>query len=184
MTTTAAVHTVTSITSWKADPIHSTANFAVRHMVVSTFRGGFADVDGALDISGEQPKISGAVPVASVQVKDENLYGHLQAPDFFDAERHPEIRFDSTSVRRDGDKLTLEGDLTIKGVTRRVVAKGNWNEVEADLSGAPRIGIDLETTIDRTAHGLSWNAPLPKGGFALADDVTLNVHLEFVPAEA
>ncbi len=171
-------------TTWTVDPVHSSAGFAVRHMLVSTFRGGFADVRGALDLSGDQPAISGHVAVDSVQVKDENLYGHLQSPDFFDSERHPEIGFVSTSVTRgDGDSLTLEGDLTIKGITRRVPATGTWSEIEADITGSPRIGVDVQTTIDRTAHGLKWNAPLPKGGFALADDVTLHVHLEFVPAE-
>ena len=120
----------------------------------------------------------------SVQVKDENLYGHLQSPDFFDSERHPEVSFVSTRVTREGDAVTAEGELTIKGITRPVVATGTWHEIEADISGAPRIGIELETTIDRTAHGLNWNAPLPKGGFALANDVALSVHLEFVPAQA
>ena len=179
--------TTTSIpkTSWKSDPVHSGADFAVRHMVVSTFRGGFADVSGELDLSGDEPRISGAVAVPGIQVKDENLYGHLQSPEFFDAERHPDIRFESTSVKRaDDGALTVEGDLTIKGTTQRVTATGQWGEVEADISGAPRIGIDLNTTIDRTAYGLNWNAPLPKGGFALANDVALTVHLEFVPEAA
>ena len=154
-------------------------------MVVSTFRGSFAKVDGELDLSGGQPRIAGSVDVSGVQVKDENLYGHLQSPEFFDGERHPQIRFESTSVERgEAGTLAIEGDLTIKGTTHRVKASGNWTEVEADITGSPRIGIDLETTIDRTAYGLSWNAPLPKGGFALADDVTLSVHLEFVPVEA
>ena len=182
MTTTAAASTAT--TAWIADPVHSGADFAVRHMVVSTFRGGFADVRGSLDLSGDEPALSGQVAVESVQVKDENLHGPLQGPDFFDSERHPEVSFVSTSVRRgDGDAVSIEGDLTIKGVTRPVVATGTWTEIEADITGAPRIGIDLDTTIDRTAHGLSWNAPLPKGGFALANDVALSVHLEFVPAQ-
>jgi polyisoprenoid-binding protein YceI len=170
--------------AWAIDPIHSTASFAVRHMVVSTFRGGFADVHGSLDLTGDEPALGGRVAVASVEVKDDNLHAHLQSPEFFDAARHPEVTFSSTSVTRgDGDALTAIGELTIKGITREVVATGTWNEVEADISGAPRIGIDLETTIDRTAHGLNWNAPLPKGGFALANDVTLSVHLEFVPEQ-
>jgi len=180
--TTAAAPTTT--TTWTVDPVHSSANFAVRHMVVSTFRGGFADVRGALDLSGDEPALSGHVAVQSVEVKDENLHGHLQSPDFFDSERHPEVSFVSTSVKRGpGDAVTAEGDLTIKGITRAVVATGTWNEIEADITGAPRIGVDVETTIDRTAHGLDWNAPLPKGGFALANDVALSVHLEFVPAQ-
>lgn len=182
MTTTAAAPT---ITAYEVDPVHSTATFAVRHMVVSTFRGGFADVRGGLDLRGETPALTGHVAVASVEVKDPNLHGHLQSPDFFDTERHPEISFVSTAIRRgDGDAVTVDGDLTIKGITRPVVATGTWNEIEADITGNPRIGIDLETTIDRTAHGLNWNAPLPKGGFALANDVTLGVHLELVPQAA
>ena len=95
----------------------------------------------------------------------------------------PKVTFVSDSVVRDGDDVTLEGDLTIKGTTRRVTAKGTWLEIEADVTGNPRIGIDVDTTIDRTAYGLDWNAPLPKGGVALENDVTLSVHLEFVPSE-
>ena len=182
MTTTAATPT---ITSYSVDPVHSTAGFAVRHMVVSTFRGGFEDVRGTLDLTGDEPKLAGHVAVQSVQVKDENLRGHLQSPEFFDAERHPEVSFVSTRVTRGpGDAVSVDGDLTIKGITRQVVATGSWNEIEADITGNPRIGIDLETTIDRIAHRLDWNAPLPKGGFALANDVTLLVHLELVPKEA
>ena len=181
MTTTAATPT----TTYTVDPVHSSATFAVRHMVVSTFRGGFAEVRGGLDLSGDTPALTGHVAVASVEVKDPNLHGHLQSPDFFDAERHPEISFTSTRVTRGaGDAVTVDGDLTIKGITRQVVATGSWNEIEADISGNPRIGVDLETAIDRTAHGLNWNAPLPKGGFALANDVALNVHLELVPQES
>lgn len=175
--------TTTATTTWTADPVHSTANFAVKHMVVATFRGAFADVSGTLDLTGDQPRVVGEVDVASIQVKDENLYGHLQSPDFFDAARTPKVTFASTSLVRDGDELALEGDLTIKGTTQRVTAKGTWLEIEADITGNPRIGIDVETTIDRTAYGLDWNAPLPKGGVALDNDVRLGVHLEFVQAE-
>ena len=174
--------TTAATTTWTADPVHSTAGFAVRHMVVATFRGAFDEVSGSLDLGGEQPALVGEVAVPSIQVKDENLYGHLQSPDFFDAATTPTITFASTSVARDGDQVAIEGDLTIKGTTHRVSATGTWLEIEADIAGNPRIGIDVETTIDRTAYGLDWNAPLPKGGFALDNDVTLGVHLEFVPA--
>ena len=81
------------------------------------------------------------------------------------------------------DGVTIEGDLTIKGTTQRVTAKGTWLEIEADMTGNPRIGVDIDTTIDRTAFGLNWNAPLPKGGVALENDVTLSVHLELVPSQ-
>jgi polyisoprenoid-binding protein YceI len=177
--------TTAPVATWTVDPVHSTANFAVKHMVVATFRGGFEDVTGTLDLAGPAPVVTGAVNVASVRVKDENLYGHLQSPDFFDAARTPQITFASTAIRRgSGAEVTVEGDLTIKGTTQRVTATGEWVEVEADITGSPRIGIDLRTVVDRTAFGLNWNAPLPKGGVAVANDVTLEVHLEFVPAEA
>ena len=175
--------TTAATTTWTADTVHSTANFSVRHMVVATFRGAFSDVDGTLDVSGDEPRLTGEVDVASVQVKDENLYGHLQSPEFFDAAATPKITFTSDSVTRDGDDVTVVGDLTIKGTTQRVTAKGTWLEIEADITGNPRIGIDVETTVDRTAFGLTWNAPLPKGGVAVENDVTLSVHLEFVPVE-
>jgi len=176
MTTTAAA------TTWTADTVHSTADFAVKHSGVATFRGSFNDVTGSLDLSGA-PRLTGEVDVPSIQVKDENLHGHLQSPDFFDTANTPKITFESTSVTRDGDDVTIEGDLTIRGTTKRVTATGTWLEIEADMTGNPRIGVDISTTIDRTAFGLNWNAPLPKGGFALDNDVKLNVHLELVPVQ-
>ena len=176
MTTTAAA------TTWTADTVHSTANFSVKHSGVATFRGSFDDVTGTLDLSGE-PRLTGEVDVPSIQVKDENLHGHLQSPDFFDTANTPKITFASTHVTRDGDDVTIEGDLTIKGTTQRVTAKGTWLEIDADMTGNPRIGVDIDTTIDRTAFGLNWNAPLPKGGVALANDVKLSVHLELVPVQ-
>ena len=176
MTTTAAA------TTWTADTVHSTADFAVKHSGVATFRGSFDDVTGTLDLSGA-PRLTGEVDVPSIQVKDENLHGHLQSADFFDVANTPKITFESASVTRDGDDVTIEGDLTIKGTTQRVTATGTWLEIEADMGGSPRIGVDISTTIDRTAFGLNWNAPLPKGGVALANDVKLNVHLELVPVQ-
>ena len=176
MTTTAVA------TTWTADPVHSTANFSVKHSGVATFRGSFDDVTGTLDLSGA-PRLTGEVDVPSIQVKDENLHGHLQSPDFFDTANTPKITFASTQVTRDGDDVTIAGDLTIKGTTQRVTAKGTWLEIEADMTGNPRIGVDIDTTIDRTAFGLNWNAPLPKGGVALGNDVKLSVHLELVPAQ-
>ncbi len=177
MTTTAAT------TTWTADTVHSTANFAVKHSGVATFRGSFDDVVGGLDLTTGEPRLTGEVDVPSIQVKDENLKGHLQSPDFFDSANTPKVTFTSTSITRDGDDVTLEGDLTIKGTTQRVTASGTWLEIDEDMGGNPRIGVDIETTIDRTAFGLNWNAPLPKGGVALANDVKLSVHLELVPAQ-
>jgi polyisoprenoid-binding protein YceI len=168
--------------NWTVDTVHSSASFAVKHMVVATFRGSFGEIDAKLDTTGDVPQLTGVVPVASIEVKDENLKGHLLADDFFSAEQNPTITFVSTSFQRDGDAITVEGDLTVKGVTNRVTGTGSLVGPATDIQGDERIGIDLDTVIDRTAYGLNWNAPLPKGGFALANDVTLTVHLELVQA--
>ena len=113
-------------------------------------------------------------------VKDPNFHAHLQSPDFFDTERHPEITFDSTSFRIDGDELIVAGDLTIKGETRQVEGRGELTPVHEDLHGNERIGVQLEAAIDRSHFGVSWNAPLPKGGLALANETKLVVDLFFV----
>ena len=166
--------------TWTVDPIHSSADFAVKHMVVATFRGTFAEIDASFDATGDTPQLTGTVPVASVDVKDENLKAHLLSNDFFAAEQNPTITFVSTSFQRDGDAVTAEGDLTVKGTTQRVTATGTIAGPGTDIAGNEKIGLDLDTVVDRTAFGLDWNAPLPKGGFALANDVKLSVHLELV----
>ncbi|HVP01654.1 MAG TPA: YceI family protein [Solirubrobacteraceae bacterium] len=175
----------TDTATWTLDTVHSTADFTVKHMVVATFRGTFDTINATLDYDGDTPKITGTVPVSSVVVKDENLYGHLQSPDFFDAERHPEITFVSTAVRaiNGGPAVEVDGDLTIKGVTQPVTATGYITEPTEDIAGNSKVGVELTTVIDRTAFGLNWNAPLPKGGVAVENDVTLTVNLEFVAAQ-
>ena len=176
----------TDTASWALDTVHSTADFSVRHMVVATFRGTFDTIEATLEYDSGTPKITGTVPVASVAVKDENLQGHLQSPDFFDAERTPNITFVSTDVRRidGGPAVEVDGDLTIKGVTQPVTATGYITEPTEDIAGNSKVGVELTTVIDRTAFGLNWNAPLPKGGFAVDNDVTLTVNLEFVATQA
>ena len=175
-----AVATATPVGTWKADKIHSTIGFEVEH-IVSTFRGRFEDYDAQLT----DGKLVGTVAVPSVRVYDENLEAHLQSPEFFDAQLHPELRFESGELEIEDDgKLTLEGDLTIKGITKPVTAHGRYVHVEADMAGGERIGLQLEATVDRREFDLNWNAPLPKGGLVLGNDVTLVVALELVKAEA
>lgn len=156
------------------DPIHSSASFAVKHMIVSTFRGRFETFDAKL-VDG---RLTGTVDVGSIVVKDENLAAHLQSPEFFDAERHPELRFVSSEIRPDGDEVVVDGELTIKGVTKAVEARGTIEGPAVTFGDVNKIGLSLEAIIDRTEFGLNWNAPLPKGGFALANDVKLIVELE------
>jgi polyisoprenoid-binding protein YceI len=170
---------------WKSDPTHSSAGFAVKHMLVATFRGRFEDLDATLTVDEDgTAKLTGTVDAATILVKDENLQAHLGAPDFFDVERYPQLRFASTAIRRDGEELVLDGELTIKDQTHAVEARGTITDPAETLGGAIKIGVTLETVIDRTKFGLNWNAPLPKGGFALADDVKLTVELELARVEA
>jgi polyisoprenoid-binding protein YceI len=168
--------------TWTIDKVHSHVGFAVKHMVVSTFRGQFEDYDGSLTTDADgAPRLQGTVNVDSIAVKDENLAAHLKAPDFFDSERYPQISFTSNAVNiGDGGELEIEGDLTIKGHTHRVTARGSLTGPHADLAGNERLGVELEAIVDRREFGLEYNATLPKGGFALDNDVQLQVSLELV----
>jgi polyisoprenoid-binding protein YceI len=169
--------------TWKSDPVHSHVGFSVKHMVVATFRGAFGDYEVTLSDKSGEPSLSGTVGVSSVEVKDEALHGHLLSPDFFDAERYPEIGFTSTAIRRDGDEIVVDGDLTIKGTTKQVEARGTITEPVENAGGREGIGLELSTKVDRSEYGLNWNADLPKGGVAVSNDVKLEVHLELAKEE-
>ena len=177
---TTATETVTG--NWAIDTIHSHVGFSVKHMVVATFRGSFDKYEGSLTTAADGTEVlQGKVQVDSLAVKDENLAGHLSSPDFFDSAQYPEITFASTSVNLGDDgAVEVEGDLTIKGNTHRVTARGTYSGPHTDIAGNDKIGVDLEAVIDRREYGLEWNAPLPKGGFALENDVKLEVTLELV----
>ena len=169
--------------TWQLDKIHSSASFAVKHMVVATFRGRFEDFDVTLEAADDgSVHLVGTVDANSIVVKDENLAGHLKSPDFFDTEQYPTISFDSRSVKQEGDEIVVAGKLTIKGKTNPVESRGTIVGPHEDIAGNTKVGLTLETVVDRTQFGLEWNAPLPKGGFALADDVTLTVELELARA--
>jgi polyisoprenoid-binding protein YceI len=167
--------------TWSIDKVHSHVGFAVKHMVVATFRGRFEEYDGALTVGEEGgPRLEGTVDVDSIVVKDENLAGHLKAPDFFDSERYPKIHFRSSAVRVQGGELEVEGQLTIKDRTHDVTARGTITGPHEDIAGNEKVGVELETVVDRREFGLEWNAPLPKGGVAVENDVKLEVSLELV----
>jgi polyisoprenoid-binding protein YceI len=164
--------------TWNLDTVHSSAGFVVKHMVVAKFRGHFDTIEATL-VDGV---LTGSVKVDSLVVKDENLKGHLLSPDFFEAEKFPEITFKSTSIAVDGEDVTVEGELTVKGNTVPVTGKGELAGPGTDIAGSEKVGISLEATVDRTKLGLEWNADLPKGGKALGNDVKLAVELELVKA--
>ena len=166
--------------SYNVDPVHSTFGFAVKHNGVSTFRGHFEQVDAKL----EDGVLTGTAQVDSVKTAIPDLKGHLLSPDFFNAEQTPTVTFRSTDIRiadgRDGE-VEVDGELTIRGVTKPVTATGTI-AYGVGLSGAEVVGFDLEAKIDRREYGLNWQAELPSGGEALGWDVVLEVHLELPKA--
>lgn len=181
--TALATNPIPAGSTWAVDTVHSTVGFAVKHMVVATFRGRFERYDATLTAAEDGSlRLTGSVAADSIAVKDENLAAHLQAPDFFDIERFPQVTFDSTLVRTEGGELIVDGELTIKGITRAIEARGTITEPAVTFGDVEKIGVELEAIVDRTEYGLSWNAPLPKGGFALANEVKLIVTLELARA--
>ena len=172
-----ATQTAVPAGTWTVDTTHSSAGFEVGYNL-ATFRGRFHELDARL----EDGVLTGSVKPASVDVNDENLAAHLRTPDFFDVDNHPEITFVSRSIDVDENgRVRLEGDFTIKGITKPVVAVGNLAHFEQDAFGNPRTTFTLEAAIDRTEFDLKWNIQLPAGGFALANDVRLLVDLQLTP---
>jgi polyisoprenoid-binding protein YceI len=165
--------------TWKADTVHSSVAFEVPY-AVATFSGEVPDFEASL-VDG---KLAGVAKIASLTVKDESLQGHLLSPEFFDAERHPEVRFEGSKLTRDGDKATLEGEITIKGITKPATLTGTITGPAIDHFGANRVGFKLATVIDRTEFDINWNMPLPNGEPALANEVTLKADLTLVAQDA
>jgi polyisoprenoid-binding protein YceI len=161
--------------TWALDPVHSTIGFELPYLA-GTFRGQFTDVEAKLTADS----LTGSARVASIDVKDENLAAHLQSPDFFDAERYPELSFESRDLESENGRLIARGDITIRGITKPLELGGTISEPLTDAYGRDRVGIQLETTVDRTEFGVNWNMPLPSGEPSLPNDVKLVAELYFV----
>jgi polyisoprenoid-binding protein YceI len=164
--------------TYVADPVHSSFGFAVRYQGVSVFRGTLTDVTANLT----DGRLEGAAKVESISIRTpEQFRAHVLGGEFFDAENHPEVGFTSSQVdlREDGT-ATVDGELTIKGITRPVHATGTWTAPAPDAFGSTRGHLQLEAAVDRTEFDMNWNAPLPSGGKALANDVTLIVDISLI----
>jgi polyisoprenoid-binding protein YceI len=164
--------------TFNADPVHSSFGFAVKYQNVSIFRGTLGEVAATL----ADGKLEGTAQVESISiVTPEQFRAHVLSADFFDVENHPTVTFTSSDLDlADDGTATVTGDLTIRGVTQPVTATGTWTAPSADAFGNTRAHLQLETVIDRTQFGLNWNMPLPTGGNALANDVTLTVDIALV----
>jgi len=165
--------------TWTIDRIHSSVGYAVRHSGVSLFKGTVENFDAEL----ADGTLRGSADVSSITVNDENLQAHLLSPEFFDVERTPRVSFEATSIRREGDELVVEGELEIRGVKQPVTLTGT---VAGPVQGpaGEKLGLTLETVIDRTTFGITWNMELPGGGSILDNEVTLTANLELGKAQA
>jgi len=176
-----AIQTKVPAGTWRLDPVHSLVGFEIGYLA-GTFRGQFSNVQVDLSVEGDRARIEGTAKVASVDVKDENLAAHLQSPDFFDAERYPELEFVAENVDLDGTSLVVPGEITIKGVTKAVEVNGTLSEPISDPYGNERLGLELSTRLDRTEFCIEWNMPLPTGDPALSNEVTIVAELQLVKA--
>ncbi|MGH2713611.1 MAG: YceI family protein [Thermoleophilaceae bacterium] len=161
--------------TWNTDKLHSSVRFEVEHMGASIFGAGFRDFEASVVSGPDGAELRGTARVESFEVQDEQLRPHVMSPEFLDVERHPELTFRSTALRPDGDELVAEGQLTIRGTTRDVEARGRVGKPVEDPYGSQRLALTLGTVVDRTEFGLGWQMDLPGGGVALANEVKLVV---------
>ena len=184
-TTLTAPQTTTS--TWSLDPVHSVAEFKVKHMMISNVKGQFTGITGALTLDDDDlthSRVEATIDASTINTREAQRDAHLKSADFFDVEQFPTLSFRSTRVRRTGDEeLAVAGDLTIHGVTREVTfqVEGPTNPGK-DPWGNTRIGLSATTKINRKDFGLTWNAALETGGILVGEDVTITLDLQFVKA--
>jgi polyisoprenoid-binding protein YceI len=172
--------------TWVVDPVHSSVGFEVKHMMISTVRGHFREFEGTLEAAEDyhDSHVWGSVQAASIDTNNPDRDAHLRAPDFFDAERYPEIRYESTAIEHvDLGTYRVTGDLTIKDITREVEVEANVEGAAVDPWGKDRVGIAVRGTIDRTEFGLTWQQPLASGGLLVGEQVALRLDISAVRAQ-
>jgi polyisoprenoid-binding protein YceI len=187
MSPTTATEATVSTTTWNIDPVHTVAEFKVKHMMISNVKGHFTNVSGvSLLDEGDVTKsrVEASIDAASITTREPQRDAHLKSADFFDVEKFPTLSFKSTSVKRASDtELAIEGDLTIRGVTRNVVFNVEGPTPPAkDPWGNTRLGLSATTKINRKDFGLTWNAALETGGILVGDEVTITLDVQFVKA--
>jgi polyisoprenoid-binding protein YceI len=183
--TTAAVEIPGYVTgTWTIDPVHSEVSFVVRHMMVSKVRGRFDTFEGTIETAQDplQSSVSATVDLSSVNTGNETRDNHIRSEDFFHIEKHPAMTFRSTGIRPEGENFLLDGELTLRGVTRPVTFFLEVNGFGPDPYGGTRTGFSATTEIDRNQWNVSYNGPIPgaSSGMVLSDKVTINLEIEAV----
>ena len=177
--------TVIPTGTWNIDPAHSTVEFSVRNMGIVNVKGHFSEFEGTLESDGDPDSVQarGSVQVASVNTRSEKRDGHLLGEDFFDAENHPEITFESTRIEPARDHLRVVGYLTIRGTTREIELDAVVNGPIEDPWGGERVGIEATGAINRLDYGLHWDVKTPGGDRLASNEVKLELYLGAVKAE-
>lgn len=169
---------------WKLDTTHAQVGFSVKHMAISTVRGRFSKFDGAgeTDAAGKIAKAEFTIDATTIDTNQEQRDGHLKSADFFDVEKYPTMKFESTDVKYDGSDITIKGNFTMHGVTKPVILTGESSPVVKDPWGMTRTALTLEGKLNRKEWGLNWNQALELGGLMVSEDVKLHLELEAVAA--
>src|SRR5690606_27445997 len=166
--------------TWTIDPTHTEVGFSVRHLAISKVKGKFERFAGTF-VTAENPldsKVEATVEVASVNTNQADRDGHLRTGDFFAAEEYPEFTFKSTGARQEGDAFKVDGDLTLRGVTKPVTFDFELGGFGSDPYGNYKVGFTATTVVKREDFGIKWNAALETGGFMLANDVTITLDVQ------
>ena len=174
----------TAKATWRIDPSHTSVELAVKHMVVTTVKGLFSKVSGTIELDPADlasSSVYAEIEAASIDTRWPDRDAHLRSADFLDVERYPTITFRSTRIERAGDdRLTLYGDLTIRGVTRPVVLEAEFNGIGQDPWGGTRAGFSASGKIDRKDWGMTWNDALEAGGLLVSDEVKISLDVEAI----
>lgn len=165
--------------TWNIDPTHSTVGFSVRHLMVSKVRGNFGNFSGVITVAEDgTPSVTADIDVTSISTHNEQRDAHVRSADFFDAEKFPKATFVSTSVDADGDDYVVHGDLTLKGVTKPVDLKLEFNGVNPGMGNGPVAGFEAGTVINRKDFGIDIEMPLETGGTVVGDKITITLEIE------
>jgi len=175
------------IAAYNVDPAHTTVEFVVRHLMITKVRGRFTAFDGRVELTpgSELPaSIEASINAASIDTREEQRDAHLRSADFFDVETYPELTFESTRIDGTPDDFTIDGKLTIHGVTRNVTLDGTFEGRITDPWGGVRVGYTARGKINRKDFGLNWNAALETGGVVVGDEVRIELNVEALQANA
>ncbi|ALG83789.1 YceI family protein [Gordonia phthalatica] len=179
MTAATLVPTELTAGTWNIDPVHSTIGFSVRHLMVSKVRGTFDTFSGAIEIAEDgTPSVKAEIDVTSINTRNEQRDGHIKSADFFDAEKFPTATFVSTGVVAKGDDYELTGDFTLKGITKPVTLKMEFNGVNPGMGHGPVAGFEATTVINRKDFGIDIEMPLETGGTVVGDKISLTFEIE------